>query len=112
LRKPELGCKILVQVQTKEKAKFPFTKDVLVICVTISPIQDQNEKQDFEQVVFCCGNSTSVRLGWFGIRWAVDLRPDGKAERRGLVKKVIALKRGLRKKDREVDDEKEALLLG
>jgi hypothetical protein len=112
LRKPELGYKILVRVQTKVKSKFPCTKDVLVTCVTISPIQDQNEKQESEQVLFCCGKSTSVKSGWFGIRWAADLRPDGKAERRGLVKKMIALKRGLRKKDKEVDEEKEALLMG
>lgn len=112
LRRPEWGYKILVQVQTNEKVKFSFTKNVLVTCVTISPIQDQNEKREFEQAVFCCGKSTSVRLGCFGVRWAVDLRPDGKAERRGLVKKMIALKRSLRKKHVAFDDEKEHLLLG
>jgi len=87
-----------------------WSKDVLITCVTISPIQERNE-EDLAQIIFCCGKSTSMRLGWFGIRWGVDLRPDGNAERRGLMKKVIALKRGLRK-DVEVDDEKEHLLVG
>jgi hypothetical protein len=102
--KPELEYKIVMQVQTKEEIRLALwgKKDVLAVSVAI----EENGKH----VVFCCGKATSVRWWGVGVRWAVDLRGDGRAERWGCVGRVLAMKRRLGKEEGVVDDEKMPLL--
>ncbi|RDL37919.1 uncharacterized protein BP5553_05352 [Venustampulla echinocandica] len=99
MRHPAEGYRTTVHVQEKPNIGCPvFCKmEILAVCVTVSALSGGKDKKEVVglPLVFGCAKVVVLKIGGLGLKWVVDLRPDGTAKPRWTFKGLIGVKRSV-----------------
>ena len=81
----ELGCKVSVQAEYRSvdtKCPLGCTKHALIVCLSLSPTEQQNETLQKSFGLYCCEKSVTVAMGSFALYRHWDLKLGWERERR------------------------------
>jgi hypothetical protein len=110
----ELGCKVSVQAEYRSvntNCSLICTKEALVVCLSISPTEQQNEKLQKPFSLYCCEKPVTVAMGSFAFYWHLDLKLGRESEKRGFWGRMKGLRQRCRHREMGDFEELKPLLL-
>jgi len=110
----ELGCKARVQVKHRSvntECPLSCTKHALIVCLSLSPTEQQNETLQKPFSLYCCEKSVTVAMGSFAFYRHWDLKLGWERERMGFWGRMGGLRDKCKRKEMADIEELKPLLL-